>query len=340
LSLPTRIRRAPALLVFLASALLVSLLLQSASFSRVAGADAIDDKRAEADRLTNELSAQAQRVIDADRATRAAEAGMADAQESLRQAENGVRVATQHQDEARARLAGQAVDAYTHGGSISVLGKRLRANSDLVVYDTYLSLVAGMDRSAVEGLRATRQDLGARKALLATTVARAKDEAARIASEKSTLLAAEDTQKANLSKVNGEVASLVAAEQARRLAQAAAARPVPVPTLAIAAAGGPQPAAAAGPSAAASPAPPPASAPAPSSNGDAWACIRQLESGNNYSDPGGGAYQFVDSTWQSLGYSGAAEDYPPDVQDAGARELQAREGWAPWPNTARMCGLL
>ncbi len=348
MSLPTRIRRAPALIVFLASAVLVSLILQSASFSRVAGADAIDDKRAEADRLTNELSAQAQRVIDADRATRAAEAGMADAQESLRQAENGVRVATKHQDEARARLAGQAVDAYTHGGSISVLGKRLRANSDLVVYDTYLSLVAGMDRSAVEGLRATREDLSARKALLATTVARAKDEAARIASEKSALLAAEDTQKANLSKVNGEVTSLVAAEQARRLAQAAAARPVPVPTLAIAAAGGPKPAAAAGPSPAAAagpspaapPAPPPASAPAPSSNGDAWACIRQLESGNNYSDPGGGAYQFVDSTWQSLGYSGAAEDYPPDVQDAGARELQAREGWAPWPNTARMCGLL
>ncbi|MDQ6798120.1 MAG: transglycosylase family protein [Actinomycetota bacterium] len=327
--------RAPALLVFLTAAVLASVLLQSASFSRVAGADAIADKRAEADRLTNELSAQAQRVIDADRATRAAEAGMADAQESLRQAENGVRVATQHQDEARSRLAGQAVDAYTHGGSISVLGKRLRASSDLVVYDTYLSLVAGMDRSAVEGLRATRQDLSARKALLATTVARAKDEAARIASEKMALQAAEDTQKANLNKVNGEVTTLVAAEQARRLAQAAAARRVP--TLAIAATAGPRPTSATGP---ASAAPSPASAPPSSSNGDAWACIRQLESGNNYSDPGGGAYQFEDSTWQSLGYSGAAEDYPPDVQDAAARELQAREGWGPWPNTARMCGLL
>lgn len=321
--------------------LLTSVFVQSTAFPRVAGAASVDDKRAEAERLTNELSAQAQRVIEADRRIRTAEAAMGDVQESLRQAENGVRVATQHQDEARGRLAGQAVDAYTHGGSVSVLGKRLRASSDLVVYDTYLSLVAGMDRSAVEELRGTKQDLAARQAILATTLARAKNEAAQIVSEKSSLQAAEETQRANLTKVNGEVTSLVAAEQARRLAQAAAARPAPVPTLVIAAAGAPKPTLSAGPAPAA---PPPTAAPAggssPAGNGDAWACIRQLESGNNYSSPGGGAYQFEDGTWHSLGYSGSAQDYPPDVQDAAARQLQAAEGWAPWPNTARMCGLL
>ncbi len=323
--------------------LLASVFAQSTAFPRVAGAASIDDKRAEAERLTNELSAQAQRVVEADRRIRAAEAAMADVQESLRQAENGVRVATQHQEEARTRLAGQAVDAYTHGGSVSVLGKRLRASSDLVVYDTYLSLVAGMDRSAVEELRGTKQDLAARQALLATTLDRSKDEAARIVSEKSSLQAAEDTQRANLSKVNGEVTSLVAAEQARRLAEAAAARPVPVPTLAIAAAAAPKPAPPSGgpaPAAAQPPAPAPSGGSSPAANGDAWACIRQLESGNNYSSPGGGAYQFEDGTWHALGYSGSAQDYPPDVQDAAARQLQAAEGWAPWPNTARMCGLL
>jgi hypothetical protein len=68
-----------------------------------------------------------------------------------------------------------------------------------------------------------------------------------------------------------------------------------------------------------------------------FACIRQLESGNNYSAPGGGAYQFQDATWHSLGYSGTASDAPPAVQDEAARKLQARDGWAPW-TTAPLCG--
>jgi hypothetical protein len=74
------------------------------------------------------------------------------------------------------------------------------------------------------------------------------------------------------------------------------------------------------------------------SPGGAWACIRQHESGGNYSSPGGGAYQFLDSTWHSLGYSGSAQDYPPAVQDAAAIALQARSGWGQW-TTAAMCGL-
>ena len=68
-----------------------------------------------------------------------------------------------------------------------------------------------------------------------------------------------------------------------------------------------------------------------------FACIRQLESGNNYKSPGGGAYQFQDATWHSLGYTGSAQDYPPAVQDEAARKLYARDGWKPW-TTAPLCG--
>ncbi|MDQ4068480.1 MAG: transglycosylase family protein, partial [Actinomycetota bacterium] len=86
------------------------------------------------------------------------------------------------------------------------------------------------------------------------------------------------------------------------------------------------------------PAPSPATGPGASASVDAtFACIRQLESGNNYSSPGGGAYQFQDATWRSLGYSGSAQDHPPAVQDEAARKLQARDGWAPW-TTAPLCG--
>ena len=70
---------------------------------------------------------------------------------------------------------------------------------------------------------------------------------------------------------------------------------------------------------------------------ETFACIRQLESGNNYTSPGGGAYQFQDATWRSLGYTGKPQDAPPAVQDEAARKLQARDGWTPW-TTAPLCG--
>ncbi|MDQ4134491.1 MAG: transglycosylase family protein, partial [Actinomycetota bacterium] len=71
--------------------------------------------------------------------------------------------------------------------------------------------------------------------------------------------------------------------------------------------------------------------------GGVWECIRQLESGGNYGSPGGGAYQFLDSTWHSLGQTGTASDAPPEVQDAMALQLQQRSGWDQW-TTAPRCG--
>ena len=70
-----------------------------------------------------------------------------------------------------------------------------------------------------------------------------------------------------------------------------------------------------------------------------WACIREHESGDNYSDGNGGAYQFEDGTWQSTtGTPGPAEDYSPAQQDAAALELYNERGWEPW-TTRWVCGL-
>jgi hypothetical protein len=90
-----------------------------------------------------------------------------------------------------------------------------------------------------------------------------------------------------------------------------------------------------------------ASLPVPSSGGsDAtttdtadWACIRQHESGANYGEGGGGAYQFELGTWEGLtGLSTPAQDSPPSVQDAAALRLFAERGWEPW-TTRYVCGL-
>lgn len=70
--------------------------------------------------------------------------------------------------------------------------------------------------------------------------------------------------------------------------------------------------------------------------------IKQCESGGNYTaenptSSASGAYQFIDSTWQSLsaaaGYSHAS-DAPASVQDAAAIELYNEQGTAPWAASA------
>ena len=98
-----------------------------------------------------------------------------------------------------------------------------------------------------------------------------------------------------------------------------------------------------------SPAPAPTPAPAvDSSSATAWAaspgvaCIRDHESGDNYSTDTGngyyGAYQDTLSTWQSHGGTGLPSDAPPTVQDQINYEIWSSGGWNQW-GTAGLCGL-
>ena len=120
-----------------------------------------------------------------------------------------------------------------------------------------------------------------------------------------------------------EAAQQAAAQQAAARATAVAAAPAPAP----AAAPAPAPVAAAG------------SSDATSTNTADWACIRDHESGGNYGEGNGGAYQFELGTWTSLtGLPSPAEDYPAAVQDAAALKLYSQRGWEPW-TTRYVCGL-
>lgn len=76
----------------------------------------------------------------------------------------------------------------------------------------------------------------------------------------------------------------------------------------------------------------------------ALAGIRRCESGGNYSDNTGngyyGAYQFSESTWLGLGFSGLPSSAAPSVQDLAAAKLAQRSGWGQWPACATMLGLI
>lgn len=71
-----------------------------------------------------------------------------------------------------------------------------------------------------------------------------------------------------------------------------------------------------------------------------WSCIRNAESGDVYnsaSEPQG-AYGILDSTWQSLGYSGSPYEASASEQDSAALQLYRQYGWQPW-GTRYSCGL-
>jgi hypothetical protein len=309
-----------------------------------AAADPVQDAQAEAAALADKLEEQAARIVALDIDHRRALRELELAEARVAQAEADLAATDRRHQEAKRRLVVQAQDAYVVGGSVSVLRYLVRTNQgDEVVRRAYLRIVSGHDRQALGLLRASREDLEDMGKRLQAARQLARQKAKAIGGEKEDLERAVRGQRNLLAQVNGELASLVAAEQARRdaeEAQLAAARlaaarasttlpssPATGPAAAPTAPAGPSP------SAPATPASPPPSA----ATGDVWSCIRQLESGNNYAAPGGGAYQFQDSTWHSLGYTGTASDAPPAVQDEAAVKLQARSGWDQW-TTAPLCG--
>ncbi|MDP8936496.1 MAG: transglycosylase family protein [Actinomycetota bacterium] len=298
-----------------------------------AEAGQVDEKRAEAAAVAEKLQAQAGRIVALDKQHRAAQGQLAQAEAALARAELDLAVTGRRHDDARRLLVVHAQQSYVSGGSVSFLANMVGSDGDdVTVRRTYLRIVTGEDSQAIGRLRAAGEDLRLQRSRLAEARRKAGATAEAIAEDRDALESAVASQRALLGRLNGEVASMVAAEQARRDAEsgrlATARRP----------AAGPAPAPrSAGP--VATPAPNPAAPAAGSSASidETFACIRQLESGNNYKSPGGGAYQFLDSTWQSLGYEGTASDHPPAVQDKAARELLARSGWSQW-TTAKLCG--
>ncbi|MEA2972149.1 MAG: resuscitation-promoting factor RpfB [Actinomycetota bacterium] len=302
-----------------------------------AGADQIGDKQAEAEEVAGRLADQARDIVALDKEHRAAQDRLEQTEVALDQAATELVGASLRQEDARRLLVAHAQAAYVSGGSVSFVGNLANGTGpDGVARNTYLRFVTGEDRQAVGRMRAAREDLEIRRAQLDAARRRAADQADVVGGDLEELQHAMTAQRAQVARIDGELATLVAAEQAQA-AEVARQQQALRDADAAAAAARNVPAAASGGSILAA-----ASAPAPGpalSMDEAFAGIRQLESGNNYSSPSGGAYQFLDDTWQSLDYTGAAEDHPPAVQDEGARRLQARSGWGQW-SVAPLCGLI
>jgi peptidoglycan hydrolase CwlO-like protein len=291
----------------------------------------IEDKRAEAARIAAQIDAGAVQVTQLSKQTDRAKGQLGATEAGLAAATAEANSADAHLHQTQTRLADQAVDAYVHGGSASLLTALTSSNgSDLPVRKQYAQLAAGQDQQAIDDMRAAREDLAARRASLRRIEGVRATAVTQLDKRTAALTQAQNGEKAMLGKVQGELATLVAADQARRDAEAVARAKAAADALAAAGASRIR---ATPLSFTGWPPMPPGWQPL----GGTFACIRQMESGDNYGEAGGGAYQFLDSTWHSMGQPGTASDAPPWVQDAMAVALQQRSGWGQW-TTAPLCG--
>ncbi len=207
----------------------------------LATAAPIDDKRAEAARVQDELEAQGEQVsIMAERYNRArakvaeVEAGMAETEADVARSDDRLKLVKQ-------RLAVAAVSAYVHGGSTSILSTMARSGkpNETIVRNQYLRVTAADQRAIIGELRRAKEDLALRRSELDAErrAARAASDEAAAASRQAE--SAEAAQRSILSSVQGDLSGLVAEEAARREAEEAAQRRLAVvipPTAATAAA--------------------------------------------------------------------------------------------------------
>ena len=184
----------------------------------LASAAPIDDKRAEAARLLDQLEAQGEEVsLLAERYNRArlkvdeVEAGIAETEADVARSDDRLK-------QVKDRLATAAVLAYMHGGSTSILSTMARSGvpNETIVRHQYLRVAANDQRSIIGELRLAKEDLSLRRAELdgERKAARAASNEAAAASHEAE--AAQAEQAALLASVEGDISGLVAEETARR----------------------------------------------------------------------------------------------------------------------------
>jgi cell wall-associated NlpC family hydrolase len=199
----------------------IALLLPLLGAASAAGSP-IQDKQAEAARLQRQLDAQGERISQLDEQYNRAQMNVSSTQGALAKAHADLAAANQRFAQVRGRMSQTAVNAYMHGGNTSMVEQLVKSNgTDLAVRKQYVEAAAADQRSALDELKAARQDLESNQARLSASAKNAKDAASQLGAQKAAIDQAIAAQQATLGKVKGDLVGLVAQEQARQAADAA-----------------------------------------------------------------------------------------------------------------------
>jgi cell wall-associated NlpC family hydrolase len=186
----------------------------------------IDDKQAEAAQLEQQITENGRRLDALNEQINSAQIALDDANATITTANEQVAAASAKAKDLRAELARRAVSVYQQAGSAgSVSDLDAKNTTDLATRRKYTSLAAQREKQLVNQLARAKEELAARKADAEDARATAETMQTQIEANKADLVAGDNKQRGLLSQVKGEIADLVAKQEAeRRAAEEAAAR--------------------------------------------------------------------------------------------------------------------
>ncbi|MBV8297362.1 MAG: hypothetical protein JO085_11030, partial [Acidimicrobiia bacterium] len=167
-------------------------------------ASPVDAKRAQAAALAAQIDATAGRIAAVAARLSQAKANLAATDAALAEAGGELGAANSYFSQVKGRLADQAIDAYVHGGSLSLVQQLADSTGgqDLAIRDHYASLATGEDQAVADELIAARQDLGTKKASLQRLQADRRSALASLDAQQAALLKTEASMRALLARVN------------------------------------------------------------------------------------------------------------------------------------------
>jgi cell wall-associated NlpC family hydrolase len=188
-----------------------------------AGGSPIDDKRAQAARLQQEIDANGAKLDALSEQYHGVEYELARIDADVARTGTGIAQAQHRYDGVRAQVEQRAVQLYMSAGAGSPLAAvDVGSLGELGARSQYTAALTDRDDALLAQLRGSKEDLQSRRAQLARDRTRARTERDRLASTRTQLTSATKQEQALLAQTKTDLAKLV--DQYRRQAAAAAAR--------------------------------------------------------------------------------------------------------------------
>ena len=187
-----------------------------------AGAVTEDSLRAQAAALTARIDQLGQQEARVDEQFNQANIALTAAEAKENQAKAAAAAAAAEVQSRKQVLVAASVDAYMRGGDVGALTVLLQSSQqNYEVQQTYLRSVSDNEQSAIDGLQEAQARLKVEQAQLAQATQTAQGAVNQIASTRSQLQSTVTAERSALSQAQGQLAQMVAADQAAAAAAAA-----------------------------------------------------------------------------------------------------------------------
>lgn len=191
--------------------------------SATARADTLSSDKAQAAAITAHLSQLQSQEAAADERYNQAQITLTGLQARETQAKEAEQTAAANVAAKRVILQQAAVNAYVQGGPINSIAELIQADAaDVGAQQSYLQSVVDNQQSAVDGFRGAEERLAQQEAALAQATDAAKGQVNQIASIRQQLNQTAASESATLNRVKGQIAQIVAADEAAYAAAQAA----------------------------------------------------------------------------------------------------------------------